>query len=360
MPGGVRNGTDYVSFLQPSVRGFLSKADFRLGTLETAVGNKPTFPEWKLGRKQDIIWAKDDDINRLTTLGINVVSLANNHFGDLGYEGMSHTIEVLDNLGIKHCGAGINIEQAGKPAILEKDGKKIAVFAYCDTHEEYLDYVPFATEDKAGVNPLIEKRVLKTITEYKRIVDYIIVMPHWGMENVYVPRNYVIRLAKKMKDAGADMIIGDHPHRVQPFFVSGHTVVAYSLGNFAFFDRFLYPPRPTGYPKDDEDTSNYPIDYGYPWVEVPTLKRTPLFARVGLILNAKIEDDGRMNIEHLYTMLNMDNVIQECDYNLDNIVNDDVKNAKRLIDNPMYRLKSDAKCFLKRTLRPVLRIIRKH
>lgn len=105
MPGGILN-IKKNEFISDELRCILQQGDIRVGTLETAVGNRPEFNEEKMRRKADVIYVRDEDLVRLKDLDINIVSLANNHFTDLGEIGAKHTIRLLDEMGILHCGAG--------------------------------------------------------------------------------------------------------------------------------------------------------------------------------------------------------------------------------------------------------------
>lgn len=103
MPGGILAGIN-AGYISQEVFLGLQDADIRVGTLETAIGNEPNFNEEKMNRKGDVIYAKDEDLKKLKQLDINIVSLANNHYFDLGLEGAKHAIRLLDELGIQHMG----------------------------------------------------------------------------------------------------------------------------------------------------------------------------------------------------------------------------------------------------------------
>ena len=111
MPDGILNKSNK-KFISQEVEHILSLGDIRIGTLETAIGNIPSFCVEKMERLGDVIYVKDDDVKRLIELNINIVSLANNHFFDLGAEGAEHAIKLFDKLEIKHFGGGRNIEEA--------------------------------------------------------------------------------------------------------------------------------------------------------------------------------------------------------------------------------------------------------
>ena len=287
MPGGILHGREG-SFISEDVLKILRKADIRVGTLETAVGNEPNFYEEKMSRRADVIYVKDDDLKRLVELNINIVSLANNHFFDLGPNGAVHAIELLDSLGIQHCGAGRNLEEASRPVVYEKDGISVAFLAFCDWRDETVGWCPFATEDAPGVNPMYDDYVVEQISKYKKQYDYIAVIPHWGKEHTFVTTQHVYELAEKMIKAGASLIIGGHTHRIQPVVKRKDAIIAYSMGNFFFPDRLIIKPRSTYYPEQPIDLVSLPVTDRYPFVDQTTLKIWKLFARVGEIVSVDI------------------------------------------------------------------------
>lgn len=307
MPGGVLHGRDGL-FVSDKVLAILRDADIRVGTLETAVGNEPSFYEEKMARRADVIYVKDDDLKRLSELDINVVSLANNHFFDLGPEGAIHAIELLDSMGIKHCGAGRNLEEASKPVVIEKDGKSIAFLAFCDWRDETVGWCPFATETEPGVNPMYDDYVEEQIAKYKKQYDYVAVIPHWGKEHTFVTTKDVYALANKMIQAGADMVFGGHTHRIQPVVKKKRSVVAYSMGNFFFPDRLITKPRSTFYPEHLLDIESLPVTKGYPFVEHVTLKLWQPLARIGEIVTVCLAG-GDNRIESSYVELSSKNTL---------------------------------------------------
>lgn len=293
MPGGVLHGREG-HFISEAVLSILRQADIRVGTLETAVGNEPSFYDEKMARKADVIYVKDDDLQRLVEMNINIVSLANNHFFDLGPEGAAHAIELLDSLGIQHCGAGRNLEEASKPVVFEKDGKSIAFLAFCDWRDETVGWCPFATEADPGVNPMYDDYVVEQIEKYKKRYDYVAVIPHWGKEHTFVTTGDVYALAEKMIKAGADMIFGGHTHRIQPVLKKRNVVVAYSLGNFFFPDRLITKPRSTFYSEQPIERDSLPITYGYPFVDRITLKIWRPWARIGGIVAVSLNSKRKV------------------------------------------------------------------
>lgn len=308
MPGGILNG-DNQQRVSNEVLDVLNQADLRVGTLETAVGNTPDFNPEKMVRKADVIYTKDEDIKRLLKLGINIVSLANNHFYDLGEIGASHAIELLDNLGIMHCGAGKNIKEASAPAVVNHNGKTYAFLAFCDWREETVGWCPFASENKGGVNPMTEGHVKNEIKKYSKIYDYIIVIPHWGKEYRVAPTKEVYKMAKMMLNSGADIILGGHTHCIQPYMIiKDKKALVFSMGNFFFPDRLLIYPRSTYYPEMPLDIENLPVTFEYPrYVDCVTYKKWNEMARYGMIAQISINSNGKIGLKDYYVHLTAEN-----------------------------------------------------
>ena len=167
MPGGLLNDSNHLC-ANKEVIDLLQQGDVRCGTLECALGNEPTYDKAKLAKRDDgfysnVIYAKDTDIRRLKELHIDIVSLANNHFFDLGEKGAQHTIELLDKENILHCGAGQNLEEAGAPVVLDIKGKKVAFLGFCDTEYKHVYMCTYATESSPGINPMKEGYVEEEI-----------------------------------------------------------------------------------------------------------------------------------------------------------------------------------------------------
>lgn len=289
MPGGILTGVEQ-GYVSEEILALLSSADIRVGTLETAIGNEPTFYKEKMSRKADVIYALDKDISKLLHLNINIVSLANNHFFDLGVDGANHTIELLDRNGIEHIGAGRNIEEASKAIIKYINGESVAFIAFCDWRNDTVGWCPFATEATPGVNPMFDNHVKAEIKKYKSKYDYVVVMPHWGREHSYMTTNHVYRMARLMIKAGADLILGSHPHRVQPVVNYKKSSVAYSMGNFLFPNRLIVPPRSTYYSNNLVNIHELPVTDGYPFVKELTYKKWKSQALIGMIVCARFSD----------------------------------------------------------------------
>lgn len=263
MPGGVLPYQR--QYITDDFMSYIKSFDFRVATLEAAIGTNLSYDDTKIKGRQNIVYARDADFFRVKDMHFDVVSLANNHVWDLGEEGLKNTIETLKKNNILFCGAGLDLSEASAPAILEKDGLSIAIFAYCMYGTGYLGHVEIAGEKKAGVNPLDIEKVESDIREAKKKYNVVIVMPHWGMEYSYEPLPECISLAKRMVDAGADAILGSHTHQVQPLINIHGTPVCFSMGNFLFPDFYMQPPRPIWYPDSTSELSHIRRVYSYPF-----------------------------------------------------------------------------------------------
>ncbi|SFT01602.1 poly-gamma-glutamate synthesis protein (capsule biosynthesis protein) [Porphyromonadaceae bacterium NLAE-zl-C104] len=305
MPGGILSGkTD--SYISDSLLSYLKSFDLRIATLECAMGDYLAFDPVKMQGKKSIIYAKNIDIQKLVNLNIDAVSIANNHTFDLGKEGLQNTIELLKKNNILFFGAGMNSEEASKPVIIKKKNKSIALFGYCSDSTGY-GYLPLAKGNTPGVNHLNINKVLSDIRIAKQNNDYVFVLPHWGMEHTYFPPVECKRNAYQMIKAGADGIIGGHPHRIQPLSFYKEKPIYYSLGNFLFPDRYLQPPRPVWYPPKDFDDENMPVTYGFPYVTEYTKKLWKPVSRIGMV--AEVTLSPQIQANYRITNLSFDNKI---------------------------------------------------
>ena len=316
MPGGLLHGTDK-RCVSEELQSLLNEGDVRVGTLECSIGNEPDFVEEKMSRYGDVIYAQDDDLKRLVEMNINIVSLANNHFFDLKTSGAQHTIEMLDRLSILHCGAGNNIKEAQKPSVLSIGGKRIAFLAFCDYHK-YMGWIPFATEDDAGVNPMYDDYVIDEIKKNKKEYDYVVVLPHWGREHTFETTIWCYQMAKRMVKAGADLILGSHPHRVQPVINWRNKSIVYSMGNFLFPERLIAPPlRSTFYPSEWIDITKLPATDRYPAVEAVTYKKWKPLAKFGMVVLSSIEGNKTTSQYYISHLEDDNTLVIKSDYEID-------------------------------------------
>jgi poly-gamma-glutamate synthesis protein (capsule biosynthesis protein) len=185
-----------------------------------------------------VLKAEPEAVTALKDAGINLISLSNNHIMDYYEKGLFDTMELLDQNDIKHAGGGRNIEEARKPAIMEKNGLKIAMLAYTDMAELTFagkPYLSFAAgPEKSGVVPRKYETIRDDIQKYRDQVDLLAISLHWGVEDSFNVPVEQIEFAHRLIDDGADMILGHHPHRAQGIEIYKGKPIFYSLGNFLF------------------------------------------------------------------------------------------------------------------------------
>lgn len=166
-------------------------------------------------------------------MGVDLVTLANNHVYDYGKEAFIDTLDTLDNQGIVRVGGGRNIEEASRPIYYIINGYKVAICAA--TRAEKDIFTPEATEAEPGVMYTYNSEAFcKKIAEAKSESDFVIVYVHWGYEQTTKLETVQIRMGKEFIDSGADMIIGHHAHSLQKIDVYKGKMIFYNLGNFIF------------------------------------------------------------------------------------------------------------------------------
>lgn len=173
---------------------------------------------------------KPELVNVLETGHINLVSLANNHIMDFGEKSMLQTRALLEEKNIHYAGAGMNITQAREAATWRVGNRNIAFVAYSLTFPEEF----WASDTSAGTCFPSHTFVYKDIRRLNAENDLVIVSCHWGQELLNTPKEYQVKLAHKLIDAGADLILGHHPHVIQGIEFYMGKLIAYSLGNFIF------------------------------------------------------------------------------------------------------------------------------
>ncbi len=184
--------------------------------------------------------AKPANVEILKEMGVDTVSLANNHVYDFGEEGLLDTLDTLDAAGISYTGSGRNIEEASK--ILYYKNNSMTISLVCATQiERYQNpNTKEATETSPGTFRCYEsERLLERIKEADANSDVVIAYLHWGTESTHDLDWRQTTLAGECAEAGADVIVGAHPHVIQGIGYEGNVPVFYSLGNFWFSSKNL-------------------------------------------------------------------------------------------------------------------------
>jgi poly-gamma-glutamate synthesis protein (capsule biosynthesis protein) len=185
--------------------------------------------------KQFTFRANPDYVSLYEELGVDLVSLANNHAYDYGENALLDTFDTLENAGIPYVGAGRNIDEAKKPVYFVANGIKIAVVSATQIERNSTPDTKEATQTSAGVlRCMDETKLLEVIDEAKANSDFVILYIHWGTESVEDTDWLQDKQAPDYAEAGVDLIIGDHPHCLQKLDSVSGVPVAYSLGNFWF------------------------------------------------------------------------------------------------------------------------------
>lgn len=232
MDGSVRAQIDKNGIEYPweMVKEYFNNDDITIGNLETSITNRDI--KWE--DKQFNFKSDPKNLKAMKEAGIDVLTLANNHTLDYGYEGLLDTLNHLDKNDIKRVGGGKNRREAMEGIIIEKDGIRVGVLSFSRVVPDVKWY---ATDKRPGIvgayDPHI-KGVITRIEEMKKEADIIIVSIHWGVELSTTPRKQEKDLAIKLIDAGADVIMGHHPHVLQGVEIYKNKPIFYSLGNFVF------------------------------------------------------------------------------------------------------------------------------
>lgn len=206
---------------------YLQTADLVFGNLETPITAGVEILDFSM-----IFRSNPGTEKALKQAGFSILSLANNHTPNFGDEGLNDTFVYLDDAGIKYAGAGANQEEANSPVYIFSKGIKFAFLAYNDD-----DVVPKsyeASKISAGTAFMNPQKMAKAISEAKQEADFVIVSMHSGTEYASYPNDSQINFARAAIDAGADLIIGHHPHVVQTMEEYKGKYIFYSLGNFVF------------------------------------------------------------------------------------------------------------------------------
>ena len=214
--------------LGEGLRETIAKSDIFMANLEFPFSERGT----QAADKQFTFRVSPSRVSILKEIGPDIVTVANNHALDYGTDALLDTCDTLDGAGIFHVGAGKNLEEAKQPQILEKNGRKIGFlgvsrvfptggWAAGPSHPGM-----FSAYDTASV--------VQEIQKVKKQCDYLVVYVHWGIERNTQPETYQREMGHQYIDAGADLVVGSHPHVLQGIEPYHGKWILYSLGNFVF------------------------------------------------------------------------------------------------------------------------------
>jgi poly-gamma-glutamate synthesis protein (capsule biosynthesis protein) len=234
---GVR---DPAAALAPMSR-LLRRADLTVGNLESTLSTRgePTQGGDSFGGSPALLAP-------LLRAGFDAVSLANNHAGDFGVRALLDTVGILADGTVVPFGAGADLSIASRPAILERGGVRFGFVGFNAIGE-----TPMAGASTPGAlavrmpprtGPFVQQdldRVLRVVRRTGRQADVVVVLPHWGTQYTHVPEPIQRRVGRALVGAGADLVVGGHPHWVQGVDAVRGVPVLHSLGNFVFDMDFM-------------------------------------------------------------------------------------------------------------------------
>ncbi len=239
-------------------------ADFGFVNLET-----PVAPAHSHGSKAFLFDAPVALVDALKANGIKIVSFANNHVMDQGWAGFAETREHLRAEGMLFAGSGDTKDQSWQPVVVEANGIKVGWLGMTrwlnggrnpdSPIQPHVNFFPYPNES-AGAPGADETAVLEAIQQARQKCDFLVVSIHWGVEYAPAPRAEDVETAHKMLEAGASVIVGHHPHVLQPVETyrtadGRDTVIFYSLGNFLSNQSRTYVdglmPDKNGDPRDE-------------------------------------------------------------------------------------------------------------
>jgi poly-gamma-glutamate synthesis protein (capsule biosynthesis protein) len=212
----------------------LSGADVAMVNLETAIatGGRPD-------PKNFDFRAPPSAFEALRAAGVDAVTMANNHGRDYGPAGLAETLAAKAQTPLIVLGIGANATEAYRPWLTTVKGQRLAIFAATDVLDDWLIDAWTATDDRPGLastKGAAVDRLLAGIRAVRPVADTVVVDLHWGVENSTCPSPRQQELARTLVDAGADVVVGSHSHRVETAGRLDGALVDYGLGNFAFYN----------------------------------------------------------------------------------------------------------------------------
>lgn len=218
----------YNNYLWPfaKIAQFTAAADITVFNLESPFLKKA---DYQVPTGSFMFKADPKAIVGLELAGVDVLSLANNHAMNMGAQGLDDTLAILRAANIVAVGAGQNEAMARQGYLLEEKGWKVAFLAYA-----YPDDNSVASDNRSGIATMNTDNLRQDIARWRAQADLVIVLMHAGTEYNSKPNNQQITFAHAAIDAGADAVIGHHPHWPQSWEIYKEKPIFYSLGNLVF------------------------------------------------------------------------------------------------------------------------------
>jgi poly-gamma-glutamate synthesis protein (capsule biosynthesis protein) len=210
-----------------SVVSRLRAADVTVGNLECSLSTRGT----PVPGKAFTFRGDPRAVDGLTWAGFDLLALGNNHARDYGAVALRDTFGHLRRARIAYAGAGATRADAWRPAIIERKGARIAFLSFSQIGPSSFA----ATSERSGTAYTMDTaKVKQAVRSAARTADYVIVSFHWGVEKSFSPTSRQVRDGRAAIDAGADLVLSHHPHRIQGVEYYRGRLIAYSLGNFVF------------------------------------------------------------------------------------------------------------------------------
>ncbi len=230
------NGSDIHNSIDEGVLSIMQGVDIMMANNEFPYSERGT----PTAGKTYTFRADPADAHIMKDMGVDIVSLANNHAYDYGPDALIDTVDTLNDIQLPFVGAGKNFDEAAHPVYFRVNGKVISYVSATQIERLGNPDTKEATADSPGVlrtlDPAKAVAALKTAKEHS---DFTIMYVHWGSESTDLVEKSQRDLARAYVDAGADLIIGDHSHCLQGIDYVDDVPVFYSLGNFWFNSKTL-------------------------------------------------------------------------------------------------------------------------
>ena len=255
----------------PRLHQFMHRAEVVFGNLETPLTSRGARAEKAATHR-----AHPDRVAEVKSFGFDVVTLANNHMLDFGAEGLADTIAALSAAGVDAVGAGANRHEALRPTLRTSSRGTIAFLGLCAAlppgfaaTDERPGVAPLRVRQSVAIDPALQQEqpggapfmhtsayagdvdaACAAVSAARGAAKLVVVALHWGIPHGFAARSYGILaeyqrpVAHALVDAGADLVVGHHPHVVHPVERYGRGLIAYSLGNYVFhsWGHFDRPP----------------------------------------------------------------------------------------------------------------------
>ena len=291
----------------------LKKGDLRICQLECTISDKGVV---RTDVRNPTHRVPPENISALTAANFDVVTFAGNNNLDFGIEAFLDTINQLESAGIRVVGAGRNLEEAQKPVLIEREGIRFAFVDFCSILRDGFD----ARDDRPGLSPLKVKTfyepleniyeqpgtpaktftipdyddlkiALEMIRQAREAADIVVACFHWGVHFTHDLAMYQPKVGYAAIDAGADLVLGTHPHCLQAIDIYKGKVICYSMGNFAFEQM----------PSSRRGVSEYLSFYGIP-LDIDPSHPHPRHCRQSMILKCYIRNKQIDRITFLPTL----------------------------------------------------------